>query len=190
MVIAVDGNTYLGKTTYLQTLMKEDPESFVLVEEYDTDLELLNHLNDHLNKQAYYFSLEEERVYRFGNVKDKTLLLDRSYLSVLAHSWVMSHLEKHQYYKHTLCLLYKQLDKGLILIPDRYIFFLQKDHDRQYSDCLNKGGENILYNIEYRSLINTFFVLLTPALENGVCPIERMLLVLDRLNSDLEYCDD
>lgn len=190
MVIAADGNTYLGKTTYLRSLADEYPEIFVLVEEYDTDLELLKRLPNHLDRQVYYFSLEEERVHRFGGVKNKSLLLDRSYLSILAHSWAMSHLERRQYYKHTLGLLYKQLEKGLVLVPDRYILFLQENENLTYSDCLNKGSEEILYDTRYRSFINSFFTLLNPALENGFCPLGRMLTQLDCLNSELEYCDD
>ena len=190
MVLAADGNTYLGKTTHLLSLMQDSPKSFLLVEEYDTDLELLEQLKTHREKQAYYFSLEEERVRQFGGVTGRTLLLDRSYLSILAHSWAMSHIEQRPHFARTLRMLRAQLDGGRVLIPDRYIFFLQEDEGRCYSDCLDKGSEEILYDLQYRRQINAFFRRLTPVLENGACPIERMLIRLDGLAAEMEYSDD
>ena len=77
-----------------------------------------------------------------------------------------------------------------MLIPDQYIFFLQKDYNCEYSDYLGKGSEDILYNYDYRLQIDKFFMFLVPALEGGFCPIDRMLDRLGRLDSEMEYKND
>lgn len=190
MVIAADGNTYLGKTTFLRSLAEQSPEWYLLVEEYDTDLELLNSLLSHQDKQRYYFSLEEDRVRQYGHNHEKTLLLDRSFLSLMAHSWAMSKIEEFPHYHQTLMMLRERISEGKVLIPDRYCFFIQEDEEKGYSDFLEKGSEEILYNKMYRSLIDSFFRKMAPIQHEEPCPIPHVLRHLEEIEKEMEFTDD
>ena len=156
MIISVDGNVYLGKTTFLFNLQKVLCQESVIIEEYNTKLEDLENKSHH-EKQKYYFDLEAERFKIAAIYKEPLLLLDRSFLSILAHSYAMSRLEKTNYFTETLNLWLEHVKRRCVLIPDQYLFFLQEDAERQYKDVDKKGGESILYDISYREQIDIFF---------------------------------
>ena len=156
MIISVDGNVYLGKTTFLSTLQQALSQESVIIEEYDTQINELENKSHH-EKQKYYFGLEAERVKLAASCQQSLLLLDRSFLSILAHSYAMSRIEKIDYFTGTLNLWVEHVKQGCVLIPDWYLFFLQEHPQRQYKDVDEKGGEDILYDILYREEIDAFF---------------------------------
>lgn len=153
MIISFDGNTYLGKTSVINILKTLYPDSKVC-EEYDTNPDILLG-RSHLENQKYYFGLESER--QIENREGQLVLLDRSYLSILAHSYAVSHMEKKNRLAETVELLKIQCKKGLVTRQQAAVFFIQPDRSALYSDVDKKGGENILYNAQYRTYIDGFY---------------------------------
>lgn len=153
MIISFDGNTYLGKTSAINILKTMYPDSKVC-EEYDTDPDILLG-RSHLENQKYYFDLEAERQDR--NRKDRLFYWVCSYLSILAHSYAVSHMEKKNRLAETVELLKIQCKKGLVICQQAAVFFIQPDRNSLYSDVDQKGGENILYNAQYRTYIDGFY---------------------------------
>mgnify|MGYP001622981243 CR=1 FL=1 len=154
MILSFDGNTYLGKTSVIHALKKRFPES-VVREEYDTDPGFLEG-RTHLEKQKYYFDLERKRQVEEG--EKRLVLLDRSYLSILAHSYAVSRIERKNRLGETVGLLKLQRGKGWIIRQQAAVFFIQPTGDGVYSDIDQKGGEAILYNRQYRSYIDDFYL--------------------------------
>lgn len=153
MIISFDGNTYLGKTSVINMLKVMYPESKVY-REYDTDPDMLIN-RTHLETQKYYFGLEAER-----NNEDKEgqlVLLDRSYLSLLAHSYAVSLMEKKNRLVETVELLRIQRRKGKVVCQHAAVLFIQPKDRRSYSDVDKKGGEKILYDSQYRAYIDRFY---------------------------------
>lgn len=153
MILSFDGNTYLGKTSVICALKERFPDS-VIWKEYDTEPDLLVG-RSHLENQKYYFELESLRQVEKG--EKQLVLLDRSYLSILAHSYAVSQMEKKNRLVGTVELLKLQRRKGLVVRQQAAVFFIQPDKDGVYSDVDQKGGEAILYDNRYRSYIDSFY---------------------------------
>lgn len=153
MIISLDGNTYLGKTSIIEQWNTEFSNS-IICEEYDTDLGELEG-KTHFQKQQYYFELEAKRL---GCIrKESIVFLDRSCLSMLAHSYAVSLMENKNLLIETLGILEKQREKNLIVCPQAVVFFVQLEKQRVYTDINRKGGEEILYDALYREYIDLFY---------------------------------
>lgn len=161
MTISVDGNVYLGKTELIGQILKKG--GFVCLKEYDTQVDELEALSLY-DRQQYYFDLEAER-FQKGFTKDDSVLLDRSYLSMMAHSYAVDRLSGTSLFSHTLMILEKNLGIGKVQQMDRMVFLVQNGKYFHYYDVNNKGGEEILYDEIYRNYVDEFFLKLSEQLE-------------------------
>jgi len=155
LIISFDGNTYLGKTQIILKL--KDAFNAAVIEEYDTDLHVLEG-KDHEQKQLYYFSLERERLHDLSRIANSLCLLDRSFLSVAAHSFAVSRIERRAYFSETLEEVGKSLLSQTVIVPDFCFFLVQNDAGFEYQDFHSKGGEDILYSQRYRYCIDEFYL--------------------------------
>ena len=119
MIIAFDGNVYTGKTTLIKEL--NEKMNCCVVPEYCEFInsDQLSDSESAVSRQRKYLLIEQKRS-RLVN-KDKTMLVDRSFISLAAHVWTLYKLgiaDIRADFAHDLA---KQAEKGTIIIPDALI---------------------------------------------------------------------
>ena len=178
MIISIDGNVYLGKTSLITQLI--DTFCWECVEEYDTDVDILESLEYH-SRQDYYFGLEKERLQFLSKPR---LILDRSYLSFMAHAYAFDRLEEADLFSYTLSLL-KHNIKGNVLQMDKMLFFVQNGKYDRYYDIHQKTGEEILYDDTYRQYIDEFFYKLAEKFKQAGLDCFRLVFEGEVISAEL-----
>lgn len=146
MVIGVEGNVHVGKTTYINNNFKD----------YDIlkEIEFNGFLNPY-NRQLHYINKECERK---KNQSDRCVL-DRTIISIIIYTIYSQELSINEKTKLLNCIKI-MLKKGNFIIPD-YVYHISypyklicNNHQRL---SLYKGTQSSLINYEYYLFYNMFF---------------------------------
>ena len=150
MVIGVEGNVHVGKTTFIKNKYITD-DNLILKE-----TEFKKELSD-FDRQLYYINAEVEKI-RNSNLKGN-IILDRTMISTyiyILYSNIFSKQEK----KYFTDKIIKHITLNQILIPD-IINFIIYPYDliciNQKKLCEIKGTQNFLVDYEYYINYNLFF---------------------------------
>lgn len=146
MVIGIEGNVHVGKTTYIKNNYKE----FKVLSEniFNSDL------NDY-DRQLDYINQEIGR----KNELSSNMVLDRTILSILIYTLHNNVLSKEE--KRRICNIIKsKITKKEVIIPDyiNLIIYPYKLICKNHSKlCKEKGTQNTLVDYDYYLKYNSYF---------------------------------
>jgi len=160
MIIAFDGNVYTGKTTLINMFSTK----YCKIREYCDYINMVDEEkkfeNEYMNTQFRYLKIDALRAK--GIEPSKIALLDRSFVSLCAHVWVLYKLEKIDIRKEFLSLLKDYIKKNAIIIPDVFIHVkcdyvtAKKRFVQNETTEHAKGTDYLLMDQEYFFFINKF----------------------------------
>ncbi len=157
-IIAFDGNVFVGKSTLLGKLSERIdgmviPEHSFFVGQVPVDG---THKQCSIQTQEVYLKAESSRVPLIGI---GTNLLDRSYLSLVAHTYAVNKLRIVDMRRDFLGMLMSAMENGRVIIPDAYIvvrcgYAIAKS--RFVLGCEEKGTDDLYISKEYFSAVDEF----------------------------------
>lgn len=124
ILISVDGNVNAGKTTLFKSLADSDTgNNTAYIGEHTDFLSLTSHafVNTDGNPQDIYIATEFSRRRVVIQSPKSLFLLDRSFVSILAHTLATTFIGSEQrcYVLNRLCVL---IEDDAILVPDCFLF--------------------------------------------------------------------
>ena len=150
MVISIDGNVYTGKTYLIEKLSRD--MDVVVIPEYEHDLEFMKK-NCAINIQKFFLNQEYQRV-EYYRKHGGTVLVDRSFLSIVAHSYAMDYLDNANVLKPLVGHIIELIKGERILLPDLMLHTVDSYEDK--IDTNNKGTRELYFDVEYRKRIDAF----------------------------------
>jgi len=171
MIISLDGNVFVGKTTLCNILSKKNNYNVVL--EYSSFIKKID-------KPSQQFSfLEHKRYLQVDIIRKKYLrdginFLDRSFVSLSAHIYALYKIGIADFRKKHINLFNKLLDNDGIIIPDYYIFVncdynsVKKRFFLEKEICDKKETPEFFINKNYYLAINEFNSLWQKSIKNGL----------------------
>jgi deoxyadenosine/deoxycytidine kinase len=157
MIIAVEGNVHVGKTTYCKNFVKDNPEYEIVTEC------LFDPTRTPYQTQLYY--LEQEKNKKL-TCKSNNLIMDRSIVSTFIYTTFTDTLSNDQ--KQDIVDKIKTMISQQELILPQKIVFLVTDawlvEQRQQTLGQQKGTQSILGTLDYYNYYNEFFMRHNPEL--------------------------
>jgi|AntRauTorcE11897_2_1112592.scaffolds.fasta_scaffold14689_2 deoxyadenosine/deoxycytidine kinase len=172
MIIALDGNVFVGKTTLCNILSKNNNNNVIL--------EYSDFVNKFKNKLSQEFSfLEHSEYLNIDDSRKKYLIkginfLDRSFVSLSAHTYAIYKNGIADFRKKHINLFNKLLNNNSIIIPDYYIFVTcdyacaKKRFLLEQITHGKKGTPQFFIDKDYFLAINEFNELWQKNIENGL----------------------
>ena len=146
MVIGIEGNVHVGKTTYIKNNYKE----FKVLSE--------NMFNPDLNDYDRQLDYINQEISRKKELSSNTIL-DRTILSILIYTLYNNVLDKEE--RRRICNIIKsKITKKEVIIPDYINFIIYpyklicKNHNKL---CKEKGTQNTLVDYDYYLKYNSYF---------------------------------
>lgn len=157
-IIAFDGNVFVGKSTLLGELSGQVdgrviPEHSFFVEQVPTD-GIYEQCS--IQTQEVYLKAESLRVPLIGI---GTNLLDRSYISLVAHTYAVNKLRIVDMRRDFLEMLMSAMENGNVIIPDAYIVVRCRYAIAKSRFALGhekKGTDDLYVSKEYFSAVDEF----------------------------------
>lgn len=160
MIIAFDGNVFVGKTSLVRALALILPA--IMIDEHSEFLSAhtLSHIvtaeDVAVSLQSKYLIAEEKRC---AYLKEgKINLLDRSFVSMSAHVFALNRISGIDIREEFLRGLQKKMESGKVVIPDVF-YFVKCDHETirgRISENSSKNTDPIYYTGEYLDAIEYF----------------------------------
>ncbi len=150
MIIAVEGNVHVGKTTYCNKFVQDNPSYAVVGEcKFDPTLSAYDTQLNYLQQEK-----DKRRLYNSSN-----LIMDRSIISTFIYTIFTDTLSQEQ--KLDIVQRIKTLIVHQDVILPQKIVFLVTDAetvaDRQMSLGKVKGTQTVLGSLDYYNYYNDFF---------------------------------
>lgn len=173
MIIALDGNVFVGKTT-LCNVFSKFKKGIVIKEHSEFVYKIKNKLPNHQDnffEHSHYLKVD---AIRMKYIKNKLIFLDRSFISLSAHVYALYKIGSNDFrLKHIHCLI-KLFNINKLIIPDNYIFVTCKYSLAKERYIWNKNSTNnkktpdIFINAKYYKAINEFNLLWQSNIKNGL----------------------
>lgn len=182
MIISLDGNVFVGKTTLCNILSKKN--SCNIISEYS---DFLRKTDKSLQKFNF---LEHEKYLEIDIIRKKYLknginFLDRSFVSLSAHIYAVYKIGIADFREKHINLLNKLLNNGEIIIPNYYIFVtcnyncVKKRFILENEIYNKKKTPEFFINKDYFLAINEFNNLWQGNIKNGLIINTGQLLSKD-----------
>jgi len=126
MIIAFDGNVFVGKTTLCKMYARENKGQVINEHSYFIDLLKKNNSVQTEFSSHYRYLLAD--ALRMKVINGKKIFLDRSFVSTSAHIYALYQTKEWDFREEHLFYLEKFLQEQSIIVPDVFIFVLC-EHD-------------------------------------------------------------
>ncbi len=150
MIIAVEGNVHVGKTTYCNKFAQDNP-SYTVVGECKFDPTLSAY-----DTQLNYLRQEQDKKNIYNNLD---LIMDRSIISTFIYTTFTNTLSYEQ--KVDIVQRIKTLiNQQDVILPQKIVFLVtdaQTVANRQMSLGKIKGTQTVLGSLDYYNYYNDFF---------------------------------
>lgn len=157
MKVSFDGNVFVGKSTVVSELSKYFGGT--IIPEHSYFIESVPSISEGSGVIATQKRYLEAELLRTGLVTAGVNFLDRSFLSILAHTYAIYKMGVADIRSDFLKLLLLSISKDEIIIPDVFIF-IRCRYDVAKSRFMNgrqeKGTSDLYISEEYYSAIDVF----------------------------------